>query len=345
MNISTIITLFNGQTWIRAALENILAQSEPSAEVIVVDDGSTDGSLEIVRSFGGVRLLQNPGKGANPSRRHGIEQAQHNFVTLVDQDDFWHREHLAQMMVALEAVPEPPGAVAGVHLFERGTEPEYAPWGGSGAALDPWASFPINPIETRAQVVFRRDLLLDHGGWERRFPGVADFHAWLTLTARRPFAQAARTVAHRVHPASRLNLLKRRNRWDFCDRYLSAAQDRVSLRLRYHPSEASRVRSRLLLARHVFAWRFADAMLGPRQAAPLALQADRLLAAESAETQHMILDQALSFFPLDDRPNRLRKAVGLIRLWRRCPREAVHLRSALRRQLKRRVSAGAPAGA
>lgn len=338
MTISTITILFNGQNWIRRVLDNLLEQERLPDEMIVVDDGSTDASPELVREYSGVRLLRNPGKGASASRRFGLEQARHPLVALVDQDDLLHPAHLEKLAATIEAVPEAPGAVADLDLIERGQEPNFAPWAPCTVPLDPWEVFPLNPIHTPSQVLFRREVLLDQGGWDARFPGADDLHAWLTLTARQPFLPGTgRTVAHRVYAMSGRNLLKRRNRWDFCNRYLSAAQDRIPLRQKHHPLDANRVRARLSLARHVFAWRFADSMLGPRQAAPLALQADRLLATEPAEAQQAVLDQAFSFFPVDEHPTRLRKAVGFIRVWQRCPREARHLRAALRRQLQRRV--------
>ncbi|HEX2100887.1 MAG TPA: hypothetical protein VHF69_09495, partial [Candidatus Synoicihabitans sp.] len=223
--------------------------------------------------------------------------------------------------------------------FGEEAPPEYRPWGHGTSPLDPWANFPVAVIGCSAQVLFRRTALIDLGGWETRFPGVGDVHAWLTLTARRPFLQLeGETVGHRQHRASAQGPVKRRNRWDYCDRYLSAAQDRLPLRLRYHQSEAVRTRGRLRLARYLFAWRFADAMLGPSQSTPLGIRVDPLFAEESPEAQQTLLEQAFWFFPVEEEATRLTRTVGLIRLWQRCPREAPHLRAALRAYLQRRVS-------
>lgn len=343
MTTSVIIPLFNGQAWIRESLDSVCGQSLPPGQVIVVDDGSTDRSLEIVSRYGNVRLLRNPGKGANTARRFGLEQASDPLVAMVDQDDVWEHQHLVQLTPLLVNTPEAPAAVTGVAHFTTGSEPDFHASESASDTLDPWAVFPVNPISTPAQVLFRRQLLLDLGGWDTRFRGMGDWHAWLTLSARRPFLKLPqKTVGHRVHANAHGSALRRRNRWEYCDRYLSAAQDRVTLRLRYHPSDATLIRSRLKLARHLFAWRFADAMLSLRQSTPLAIQVDKLFADEPVESQQMLLDQAFAFFPVDERPTRLRNAMGFIRLWQRCPREARRLRLALRVYLQRRASGAVP---
>ncbi|WP_016952382.1 glycosyltransferase [Anabaena sp. PCC 7108] len=54
MDVAVIITLFNGEKWIRQTLESVLSQEDPPSEVVVVDDGSEDNSPEIVRAFSGV---------------------------------------------------------------------------------------------------------------------------------------------------------------------------------------------------------------------------------------------------------------------------------------------------
>jgi glycosyltransferase involved in cell wall biosynthesis len=344
MTTSVVIPLFNGRAWIAETLESILGQTRPPGEVIVVDDGSTDQSVEIVQRHSSVRLLHNPGKGTNAARRLGFEHAQHPLVAMVDQDDLWHRDHLALLTPLLEHASETPAAMASVAPFTAGTAPDYSTRGRGVESLDLWSVFPVNVVSTPAQVLFRRQLLADLGGWDTRFRGMGDWHAWLTLSARRPFAKVPdKTVGHRIHANAHGTALRRRNRWEYCDRYLSAAQDRVSLRLRYHPSDAAQVRSRLKLARHLFAWRFADAMLSPRQSTPLAIQVDKLFGDEPLESQQMLLDQVFAFFPIDERPTRLRNAMGFIRLWQRCPREARRLRTALRQYLQRRVSGAVPA--
>jgi glycosyltransferase involved in cell wall biosynthesis len=339
MKFSTITPLYDGRAWIRQTLDSIFAQTVRPDEVIVVDDGSTDGSAEIVRQYPRVRWLQNPERGANAARRFGLEQARHPLVALIDQDDVWHPEHLQRVLPVLEAAPDTPAVVAGAVPFRFDAELQFAPWGRDAQPLDVWSEFPMNPIACTAQVLFRRQLLLDLGGWDVRYPGVGAFHAWLTLSARRPFLRIpGQTVGQRLHANSQGNVLRRRNRWDYCDRYLSAAQNRVALRLRYHPTDSARVKTRLRVARHLFAWRFADAMLSPRQTAPMATVVDQLFADESMAAQQALLEQAFQFFPVDERSTRLRKAVGWIRLYHRCPGDARHLRSALRQHLQRRFS-------
>ena len=343
MKISVIIPVYNGGPWIDQTLASLAAQNVPAAEIIAVDDGSTDGGDELIKDFPGIRLLRSPGKGVNAARRHGLDQARHPWVLLLDQDDVLHPGHLEQLSSALLENPTAPGAVSGKISFRHDTAPAFPTGEFAIERMDPWEIFPVNPIAISAQVLFRKQLLEDQGGWETRYPGAGGFHAWLTLTARRPFIQVpGPTVGQRLHATSLGHKLRPRNRWAYCDRYLTVAQNRVALRLRYHPSDGTRVRSRLRLARHLLAWRFADSMLSPWQTAPMALRLDQLLAEEAPEWQQTLLDEAFLLFPVDERSTRLRKAVGWVRLYQRCPRDARHLRMALRQHLKRRFSGMTP---
>ena len=72
--VSILIPCFNAERWIAQAIESALAQTWPHKEVIVVDDGSTDGSLEVIRRFDGrVRWESGPNRGGNVARNRLLE--------------------------------------------------------------------------------------------------------------------------------------------------------------------------------------------------------------------------------------------------------------------------------
>jgi len=94
--VSCIVPAYNSQRFIREALESIFAQSRPPAEVIVVDDGSTDGTSDIVKRFRPrVRYLFQNTAGPSATRNAGIIAAGQAFVAFLDADDLWHREKIA----------------------------------------------------------------------------------------------------------------------------------------------------------------------------------------------------------------------------------------------------------
>lgn len=90
--ISIIIPAYNEEKNIARCLNSVLAQTFESFEVICVDDGSTDGTVEIIKSFAEkddrIILLKNPDKGVSSARNFGIENARGNYIGFVDSDDF-----------------------------------------------------------------------------------------------------------------------------------------------------------------------------------------------------------------------------------------------------------------
>ena len=100
--ISVIIPVFNGAAYVREAIESALAQTYQPFEVIVLDDGSTDGSAEIVRSLP-VAYVHQANAGLAAARNAAISHARGNYIALLDCDDIWLPTKLERQLAALEA--------------------------------------------------------------------------------------------------------------------------------------------------------------------------------------------------------------------------------------------------
>jgi glycosyltransferase involved in cell wall biosynthesis len=88
--VSVIIPVFNGERFLREAVESVLAQKYSPVEIIIVDDGSTDGTATVARSFPEtVRYLHQTNHGPAAARNRGIEQAQGDLIAFADTDDLW----------------------------------------------------------------------------------------------------------------------------------------------------------------------------------------------------------------------------------------------------------------
>ena len=88
--ISVVIPVFNGEAFLREAVESVLAQRYPAIEIIVVDDGSTDSTETLAMSFPEpVRYLKQANQGPAAARNRGIEQAQGSLIAFADADDLW----------------------------------------------------------------------------------------------------------------------------------------------------------------------------------------------------------------------------------------------------------------
>jgi glycosyltransferase involved in cell wall biosynthesis len=100
LTISVIIPLLNGAALITQALDSVFKQSVAPIEVIVVDDGSTDGGPEIVTKYIRNRpivLLRNPNAGRAATLNHGVRQSSGRLIALLDQTDTWHPNHLHEL--------------------------------------------------------------------------------------------------------------------------------------------------------------------------------------------------------------------------------------------------------
>ena len=101
---SVVIPCFNAERYVRAALDSVFAQTFTDFELIVVDDGSADGTVAAVRECGGsVRLLQQTNQGAGAARNLGIEEASGEYLAFLDADDLWFPWSLQVMKEAIDA--------------------------------------------------------------------------------------------------------------------------------------------------------------------------------------------------------------------------------------------------
>lgn len=93
--VSIIIPCYNGEAYVAEAIQSALDQTWPRVEVIVIDDGSTDGSLEVIRSFGDqIRWEAGPNRGGCAARNRGSELANGEFVQFLDADDLLDADKL-----------------------------------------------------------------------------------------------------------------------------------------------------------------------------------------------------------------------------------------------------------
>jgi glycosyltransferase involved in cell wall biosynthesis len=103
--ISIIIPCYNAERWIARCLDSVTGQTYPALEIIVVSDGSTDGSDRIVRQFVSrdprVRYVRQENQGVSAARNRGLSMATGEWVCFVDADDYVNRDHVHTMVSAL----------------------------------------------------------------------------------------------------------------------------------------------------------------------------------------------------------------------------------------------------
>lgn len=193
---SVVMPLYNKASHVRAAVESVRAQTFPAQEIIVIDNGSSDGGREIVASIADPRIrllnLPEPGPGGYAGRNLGIRAAEGDWIAFLDADDLWHPDHLALLADGIAAGPGVTAAATRFdHVFATYTKPQrIAPRLAEGGTLDfagfleSWLAVRECPMWTGA-IAIRRDALIEAGLFpEGRAVRGGDKDLWLRVMAR-----------------------------------------------------------------------------------------------------------------------------------------------------------------
>jgi len=101
--VSVIIPVYNGERYLAEAIESVLAQTYRPIEIVVVDDGSTDGSAEVAKGFhDNIRYVFQPNSGSPAARNTGLRMANGNVISFIDADDLWSNNKLSLQLKHLD---------------------------------------------------------------------------------------------------------------------------------------------------------------------------------------------------------------------------------------------------
>lgn len=213
--ISVVVPCFNAQRYIVGALRSVYSQAGVPLEVIVVDDGSTDGSVDTVRqNFPAVTLLQQPNAGVAAARNAGLAAARGRWVAFIDADDYWLAGKLQTQLRLLAAHPEARLACAPWHVWFSDEPEAPAHWHAGqvpaecrvfGERGDGWiyTELLLGCTVWTSTVVADRMLLAEAGGFDTELKVGEDYDLWLRLSRLTPFVRANQPLAlYRQHPDS-----------------------------------------------------------------------------------------------------------------------------------------------
>ncbi|MFQ5737999.1 MAG: glycosyltransferase family 2 protein [Acidobacteriota bacterium] len=232
--ISIILPTYNRRELLVEAIHSILKQRFQDWELIVVDDGSTDQTQQLVRSLreDRIRCLYQPHKGVSAARNAGIEQARFPWITFLDSDDCWRPAKLQRQLEELERCP----AYRVVHSDEI--------WIRRGRRVNPrkihrkyggWIYHRCLPLCTisPSSVLLHRTVLQEYGVFDETYPVCEDYELWLRLSAQLPilFLDEPLVVKQGGH-AGQLS----KSRWGL-DRYRVRALIKTYRTLQLTPSQ------------------------------------------------------------------------------------------------------------
>jgi glycosyltransferase involved in cell wall biosynthesis len=122
--VSVVIPVFNGERFLGEALQSVAAQTLAPREVIVVDDGSTDGSAALAAAFDPtVTVVRQPNAGVAVARNRGVAGSTGGLIGFLDQDDRWPPTRTAALVAALEEHPQAGAAAGATSVFGDGALP------------------------------------------------------------------------------------------------------------------------------------------------------------------------------------------------------------------------------
>ena len=108
MKFSVVIPMYNTALYVEATVRGVLAQEYADFEVIVVNDGSTDGCEKVVAAIGDlrIRIINKPNTGVSDTRNVGCREAKGEYIAFLDSDDYWYPDHLSEAAKFFEQYPE-----------------------------------------------------------------------------------------------------------------------------------------------------------------------------------------------------------------------------------------------
>jgi glycosyltransferase involved in cell wall biosynthesis len=185
--ITVVIPTYNRCDFLKAAIDSVLSQTFQDFELIVVDDGSTDNTIDLIRSYGdSLVYLKHDNQGPSAARNRGIEASRGDLVAFLDSDDRWHPEKLHIQVEAMEEEPRYLISHTGEiwyrneELLRQKKKHEKLP----GYIFERSLSMCMVSMST---VIARRELFDLIGYFDERLPCCEDYDLWLRASLRYPF--------------------------------------------------------------------------------------------------------------------------------------------------------------
>lgn len=194
--VSVVVPVFNAAPYLRESIDSVLGQDYPAIELILVDDGSDDGSVEILRSYGNrVRLIDQPRAGPAAARNRGVRAARADYIAFQDADDVWMPGKLRAQMRFMQMHPEfhivfgqfafwnpdPEGAYPDPFRFIDQPDAWEVKQPLSGCL---YADELLDSCIAMITPVVRREVFDVLGGFDEQLLGGSDYDFWLRATHR-----------------------------------------------------------------------------------------------------------------------------------------------------------------
>ncbi|MFB2977307.1 glycosyltransferase [Microseira sp. BLCC-F43] len=184
--ISVVIPVYNGEKTIKQTIESVLNQTFTDFELIIINDGSQDGTLDIISKIQDerIKVFSYPNAGVNVSRNRGFKLAAGEFITFLDDDDLWTPDKLEAQYKALLNNPQAGVAISWTDWIDESGKiigrGGYVSWEGDALARMLLNDF----VESGSNALIRKQALIEVGGFDESLTHAEDWDMWLRLAAR-----------------------------------------------------------------------------------------------------------------------------------------------------------------
>lgn len=196
--VSVVTATYNAERFIEVTLASALAQTFRDFEVVVIDDGSRDGTASVIRriiaSDSRVRLIEQENGGIAAARNRGVRESRGAMIAFLDHDDLWHADKLALQIALLDA--HPLAAAASCYSAVIDEDRNCLGWRfGGDANGDVYSEMLVWDIVSGGSVaLIRRESLDAVGPFDEALPMRSDWDMWIRIARCFPFATVPRTL-------------------------------------------------------------------------------------------------------------------------------------------------------
>ena len=187
---SVVIPLYNKEKYIQNTIKSALNQTFKDFEIIVVNDGSTDSSLAIVKQIedSRIKIFTIKNGGVSRARNFGIEKAKSDLIAFLDADDLWRNNHLEELYKLWKDHPNCGLYAMGYSKKFNNSKPISAVFVGlnnySGIVKDFFKSSTVDCVATSSSVVIQRFVFNEIGGFNQSLKRREDTELWIRLALR-----------------------------------------------------------------------------------------------------------------------------------------------------------------
>ena len=203
---SIVIPLYNKEKFIKNTLQSVLNQTFSDFEIIIINDGSTDQSEQMVSQFkdARIRYFTQKNEGAASARNFGIEKANANYIAFIDADDLWYDNHLETLKNIIEEFPDAGIYASRYELVYKNASTSVSEFNGlnaqyKGYVKDYFYSTQNNSLASTIVNVIPKEVFLEIGNFNTNISSGQDIDMWARIALKYPVVIGNKITASYLH--------------------------------------------------------------------------------------------------------------------------------------------------